>query len=61
MNRLNKELSDIQHDNIFQVKVDDNNNKIWYVTIKGIENTLYANETYTLQFKFPDNYVNIIK
>ena len=39
------------------VRVDDNNQRIWYVSFKGAENTLYANENFTLQFRFSWEYV----
>ena len=32
--------------------------RIWYVSFKGAENTLYANENFTLQFKFSNEYVS---
>jgi ubiquitin-protein ligase len=60
MNRLNKELSELNSDSNFTVKVNESNNKIWNVSFKGVENTLYAGETFTLQFKFSDQYVKYI-
>ena len=57
LNRLNKELSDLKSFPTFSVKVDDNNEKIWYISFKGAENTLYAGENFTLRFKFSDEYV----
>ena len=57
LNRLNKELADLKTFPTFSVKVDDNNEKIWYISFKGAENTLYAGENFTLQFKFSDEYV----
>ena len=59
LNRLNKELSDLKSFPTFSVKVDDNNQRIWYVSFKGAENTLYAGENFTLQFKFSDDYVRL--
>ena len=59
LNRLNKELADLKTFKAFTVKVDDNNPRIWYVSFKGAENTLYANEDFTLQFKFSNEYVSI--
>ena len=41
------------------MKVADNNPRIWYVSFKGAENTLYAGEDFTLQFKFSNEYVSI--
>ena len=60
LNRLNKELADLKTFPIFTVKVEDNNPRIWYVSFKGAENTLYAGENFTLQFKFSNEYVSII-
>ena len=57
LNRLKKELADLQSFPTFSVKVDDKNQRIWYVSFKGAENTLYANEDFTLQFKFSNEYV----
>ena len=57
LNRLNKELADLKTFPTFSVKVDDNNPRIWYVSFKGAENTLYAGEDFTLQFKFSNEYV----
>ena len=57
LNRLNKELIDISQFPYFSVRVDDNNQRIWYVSFKGAENTLYANENFTLQFRFSLEYV----
>ena len=59
LNRLNKELADLKTFPIFSVKVADNNPIIWYVSFKGAENTLYAGEDFTLQFKFSNEYVSI--
>ena len=59
LNRLNKELADLKTFKAFTVKVDDNNPRIWYVSFKGAENTLYANEDFTLQFKFSNEYVSL--
>ena len=41
------------------MKVDDNNPRIWYISFKGAENTLYAGENFTLQFKFSNEYVRL--
>ena len=57
LNRLKKELADFKSFPIFSVKVDENNPKIWFISFKGAENTLYANEDFTLQFKFSNEYV----
>ena len=57
LNRLKKELADLKSFPTFSVKVDENNPRIWFVSFKGAENTLYANENFTLQFKFSNEYV----
>lgn len=61
MSRLNKELNDLKSFPTFTVKVDENNSRIWYISFKGAENTLYAGEDFTLQFKFSNEYVRKIK
>ena len=59
LTRLNKELADLKKNSNFSVKVDENNQRIWYISFKGAENTLYAGEEFTLQFKFSNEYVSI--
>ena len=34
-----------------------NNSRIWKISFKGAEKTLYEGENFTLQFKFPEEYV----
>ena len=58
-NRLNYELKNIKKYNQLSVKIDPNNNYIWYVSFKGAEKTLYENEIFTLKFQFDDGYVII--
>jgi tetratricopeptide (TPR) repeat protein len=56
--RLNKELKDLEtYGDTFKVEVDPNNFQLWKISFKGAEGTLYANEDFTLQFKFPNDYV----
>ena len=58
LNRLNKELDDLKtFKDTFSVSVDEKNNRIWKISFKGAEKTLYEGENFTLQFKFPDEYV----
>ena len=59
LTRLNKELADLKTFSNFTVKVDEHNPRIWYISFKGAENTLYAGENFTLQFKFSNEYVSI--
>lgn len=56
--RLKKELDDLKTFSNFSVKVDEKNSRIWYISFKGAENTLYAGEDFTLQFKFSNEYVS---
>ena len=58
-NRLKYELKNIKKYNQLSVKIDPNNNYIWYVSFKGVEKTLYENEIFTLKFQFDDGYVII--
>ena len=58
-NRLKFELEDIKKYNQFSVKIDPNNNNVWYVSFKGADKTLYQNEYFTLRFQFDDGYVII--
>ena len=44
---------------IITVKVGDNIPLIWYISFKGAENTLYAGENFTFQFKFSNEYIKI--
>ena len=62
LSRLNKELDDLKtYGEQFKVEVDPNNFQLWKISFTGAENTLYAGENFTLQFKFPNEYVRIIK
>ena len=56
-NRLNYELKNIKKYNQLSVKIDPNNNYIWYVSFKGLKKILY--EIFTLKFQFDDGYVII--
>lgn len=58
--RLQKELDDLKtYKDLFVPEVDANNFLLWKVSFKGAENSLYANEKFTLEFKFPNEYVII--
>ena len=60
LKRLQKELEDLKkYENILSVEVDSNNNCLWKVSFKGADGTLYAGESFTLQFKFSGEYVKI--
>ena len=58
-NRLKFELEDLKKYPQFSVKIDPNNNNVWYVSFKGADKTLYENENFTLRFQFDDGYVII--
>ncbi len=55
--RLQKELEDLEKfKETFTVEVDSNK-PLWKVSFKGAENTIFAGEGFTLQFKFSNEYV----
>ncbi|KAI8999617.1 ubiquitin-conjugating enzyme/RWD-like protein [Gaertneriomyces semiglobifer] len=56
--RLTKELRDLRTNPPANIHVEtaDDNLKIWRVTIKGAEGTLYEGEVFTLQFTFTPAY-----
>ena len=58
-NRLKFELEDIKKYPQFSVKIDQNNNNVWYVSFKGADKTLYENENFTIRFQIDDSYVII--
>ena len=49
-----KEMSDYPQ---FSVEIDNSNKLIWYVSFKGEDNTLYANEKFKIKFEFTPKYV----
>ena len=57
-NRLKYENKDIKNYDLFSLEIDPNDNDIWYISFKGIKNTLYENENFTLKFQFNDRYVS---
>ncbi|KAI9105374.1 ubiquitin-conjugating enzyme/RWD-like protein [Phlyctochytrium arcticum] len=56
--RLTKELRDLQSNPPQGISIEkaDDNLKCWLVMVRGAEGTLYANEAFTLQFKFNNHY-----
>ncbi len=55
--RLQKELQDIKKfEDTLTVEVNKNKTTTWRVSFKGAEDTLYSGESYTLQFKFSNEY-----
>ena len=58
IHRLNVEYNEIEKDfPQFKVNKDKSNQFIWYISFKGADNTLYANENFKLRFEFSPNYV----
>jgi len=56
--RLQKELEDIQKfEETLKVVVDEKNTQIWKISFFGANDTLFAGESYTLQFTFTNDYV----
>ena len=56
-NRLKYEYEDIKKYNQFKVTIDPQDTNIWYVSFKGADKTLYANEEFMLKFQFDEGYV----
>ena len=54
--RLAKEARTVNATEGMNLTIVDESNNIWHVTFTMGENTVYAGETYTLQFKFVGNY-----
>lgn len=55
--RLEKEQEDMKKYDTFQIEVDKTNTCLWKVSFTGADETLYAGEKYTLQFKFSQTFV----
>ena len=58
LNRLNAEYKEINSNPKLNLQIDENNNKIIYISFKGEEKTLYENENFKLKFELSDNYVS---
>ena len=58
LNRLNAEYKEINSNTKLNLQIDENNNKIIYISFKGEEKTLYENENFKLKFELSDNYVS---
>ena len=58
MARLKKEAEDIQknYTGVLELNIKEDNFMIWHIRFIGAEGTVYAGESYTLQFKFNDEY-----
>ena len=57
--RLRYELKILQENKKFSYKLDDNNQRIWYILFEGAKNTLYEKEKFKLRFEFDEGYVRI--
>ena len=56
--RIKVELDEIKKEfPQFKVDVDESNQFIWYISFKGAENTLYANEDFKIKYEISNNYV----
>ena len=55
--RLRYEMKILQENKKFSYKLDDNNQRIWYILFEGAENTLYEKEKFKLKFEFDEGYV----
>ena len=58
VNRLKAEYKEINSNPILNLTIDENNNKICYISFKGAEKTLYENENFKLKFELSDYYVS---
>jgi ubiquitin-conjugating enzyme E2 W len=58
LGRLKKEADDINNNygGILDLNVLDDSMMKWHIKFTGAEGTVYAGETYTLQFKFNADY-----
>ena len=54
--RLAKEARNVNAQDDLNLTIVDEANNIWHVTFAMGEGTVYAGESYTLQFKFDGNY-----
>ena len=59
-NRLKYEAKSLQSNPNLILQKDEDNLRVWYVSFKGEENTLYENEQFKLRFEFLDGYVSKI-
>ena len=56
--RLKKEAEDINknYQGVLELDIKNDNMSLWHIKFKGAEGSVYAGETYTLQFKFNAEY-----
>lgn len=59
-NRLKYEYRDLKENTKFDVTIDNDNFRIWYVSFEGAKGTLYENENFKLKFDFGLEYVSNI-
>ncbi|CAD8101674.1 unnamed protein product [Paramecium primaurelia] len=60
--RLQKDLEQMQksYTDQFNVRMPNNDIKHWIVAFEGAKGTLYQGEKFELQFKFSNDYVEIL-
>ena len=58
VNRLKKDLENMQknYSSQFVVELPNNDLKVWHIHFPGGSGTIYENEQFLLQFKFPPEY-----
>ena len=56
-NRLKAEFKEITSNKQLELQIDENNDKIWYISFTGAEKTLYENEKFKLKFELNEYYV----
>jgi len=59
LKRLQKEREEFSKYPNFTLEVDNANDFLWRISFYGADETLYAGEFFTLQFKFAEEYVKI--
>ena len=57
-NRLKAEFKEITSNKQLELQIDENNDKIWYISFTGAEKTLYENEKFKLKFELNEYYVS---
>mmetsp|Transcript_16055 Transcript_16055/g.24916 ORF Transcript_16055/g.24916 Transcript_16055/m.24916 type:complete len:146 (-) Transcript_16055:22-459(-) len=58
MQRLRREAMDIEQNygTMLKLEIVDQQNNIWHITFNGADGSLYQGETFTLRFRFDDEY-----
>lgn len=56
--RIQTEIEELKNEfPQFQVTMDKSNEFIWYISFKGADNTLYANEKFKIKYEISQSYV----